>query len=195
MRTKLFVCYSHVDKKFRNELTTQLQPCSDAVELWSDQSIPAGVEWLPEIDRALTTADAAVIVVSPDLLASEFIRRHELPQILKRHQADGMRPLWIHYRPALYDRTPLAALQCLHDPQKPLSTLRKPVRDQLLLDIVKQICQPKPQRLVANVIRAADEVFTAEQGKPSVTAQVRPDRIDMKRAGGGNCSVRDRSRT
>jgi hypothetical protein len=185
MRTKLFLCYSRDDAKFRNELKTQLMPCSDALELWSDQLIPPGVQWLPEIDRALTTADAAVIVVSPTLLESEFVSGYELPRILKRHGADGMRALWIHYRPALYKRTPLADFQCLHDPEAPLTTLRKPVRDRVLVEIANKVCEKQPMRLVANAMRAADEVFVAEHGMPSLTAQVHPDRIDMKVTGGG----------
>lgn len=181
MRTTVFICYSHSDGKFRSELQKQLLPCSDAVEVWTDQAIPAGVEWLPEIDRALAQVDAAVMIVSPDLLASSFVTAVEIPKILKRHQRGGMRPLWIHYRPAMFERTPLAALQCLHDPKRPLSTMRKADRETALVKIAKRICEPPPQRPMGNLLRAADEVFTAERGMvPWKRAQVGPDGIDMK---------------
>ncbi len=181
MRTNVFLCYSHKDRKFRDELLTQLQACSDQVTVWSDRAIPAGVEWLPEIDRALGTVDAAVIVVSPDLLASGFVTAHEMPGILERHRRDGLRPMWVHYRPALYKKSPLAALQCLHDPDQPLSLLKKAKREQVLVEIATQICDAPPLRPIGNVMRAADEVFAAEHRFiPSLTTSVRPDRIDMK---------------
>jgi hypothetical protein len=179
MRTTLFLCYSHEDERFRDELMTHLAACDD-IDVWSDQAIPAGVEWLPEIDRALAEVDAAVIIVSPDLLKSKFVKDHELPKILERHRRDGMRPMWLHYRPSLYERSPLAKFQCLHDALTPLSKLTRAAREATLVRIVEKILEPQPQRAVANALRTADAVFTAEHGVPSIAARIRPDRIDMK---------------
>jgi hypothetical protein len=47
--------------------------------------------------------------------------------------------------------------------------------------IANRICEPPPQTVIGNVLRAADEVFAGETGKaPSVTTQIRADRIDFQ---------------
>jgi hypothetical protein len=184
MRTSVFLCYSHHDGNFRNDLISVLKPCGDAIDLWSDRAIPPGVEWEPEIDHALSRADAAVIVVSPSLLASEFVTNRELPKILKRHRRDGMRPMWIHYRPAMYERSAISKFQALHDPKTALLSLTKPKRDEAVLAIARRICEQAPERSLANVLRAADQVFIGEtKSQPGVKARMGPTGITMVMGG------------
>jgi hypothetical protein len=150
------------------------------IDVWSDKAIPPGVEWEPEIDRQLSRADAAVIIVSPSLLKSKFVTKRELPRILDRHKRDGMRPMWIHCRPVMYERTPFSKLQALHDVKRALSRMRRPEREQALVDIARKICDAPVERPLANVLRAADEIFIGEtRSRPGVMAQVGPTEIRM----------------
>ena len=82
---QVFISYSHRDQTWLESLQTHLRPLVRAgkLDLWDDTRIGAGQEWRAEIDQALARARVAVLLVSPDFLASEFIADVELPAILR----------------------------------------------------------------------------------------------------------------
>lgn len=53
------------------------------LELWSDQVILVGEAWLEEIERALEHCDFGLLCLTPNFLASGFIRDVEIPALLK----------------------------------------------------------------------------------------------------------------
>jgi hypothetical protein len=63
MRDQVFISYSHKDKKFLDELLTQLAPYlrSGAVAAWSDRQIAPGSKWYAEIKAALAKTSVAVV--------------------------------------------------------------------------------------------------------------------------------------
>jgi internalin A len=94
-----------------------------ALDVWVDTRIQPGQRWKEEIQKALARAKVAVLLVSPDFLASEFIHKDELPPLLAAAQKDGLTILWVPLRPSLYKATDIADYQAVSDPRTPLSIL------------------------------------------------------------------------
>src|SRR2546423_354718 len=103
-RSGIFVSYSHADHDWLSRLQTHLAPHvrDEKLDLWDDTKIAPGVDWAAEIDQALGKARVAVLLVSPDFLASEFIAQVELPAILGRAGND-LTIIWIPIRPSAWD--------------------------------------------------------------------------------------------
>lgn len=136
---KIFISYSHKDKKFKEELETHLTPMMrNGVSLWSDKQIQPGSKWMNDIEAALAHASVAVLLVTPSFLSSDFIHKHELNPILQRAAAGGMRILWVLVRACAYDETSIKDYQAAHPLNKPLAIM-KAERDQAWADICKVI--------------------------------------------------------
>jgi hypothetical protein len=67
-------------------LRKRLKPVERAtkVRFWADHGIAAGDEWRDEILKALDAAQVALFLVSPNMMASEFIWNVELPRACER---------------------------------------------------------------------------------------------------------------
>src|SRR5579863_9414887 len=82
---KVFISYSHRDQRWLERLRVHLRPIekTSTIEVWSDRQIKAGANWIEAIESALARADIALLLVSADFLASEFITSRELPPLLQ----------------------------------------------------------------------------------------------------------------
>ena len=126
IRNIVFICYSHKDKRWLDDLQTYLTPHRDVqVSVWSDTKIEPGEKWFKEIQVALDSSKVAVLLVSPNFLASEFINKHELTPILKKAEKGDLKIIWIPVRACGYQKTPLKDFQAVIDVGKPLQTCRR----------------------------------------------------------------------
>jgi anti-sigma regulatory factor (Ser/Thr protein kinase) len=144
VRDLVFISYSHKDRVWLTKLRTHLKPYerSEAFEritVWDDTRIRAGSKWRDEIEENLASASVAVLLVSPNFLESDFIHEHEIPAILHRAEQDGLAIVWIPVSTSAYDTTWIADYQAVHDPSKPLDSLRTPARNEALVSIAKEI--------------------------------------------------------
>ena len=87
----VFISYSRQDAEWLRRVATMLRPLVDSrgMRVWSDTLIGASRRWRPEIDDAIARAHVALLLVSPDVLASQFIMRQELPALIARGGAAG----------------------------------------------------------------------------------------------------------
>ena len=105
-RKELFISYSHKDRAFLEQFWTHLRPLEEdyGLQRWDDSRMRPGDIWLKEIEQALKRAQVALLLVSPDFLASEFIRRKELPALFEAAEKDGLTILWLPIRPCSWKR-------------------------------------------------------------------------------------------
>jgi hypothetical protein len=88
-RNRVFISYSHADKEFLEAFRVHLKSWGDTgllLDLWIDEQIEPSQKWHEEIQQALESATVAVLLVSPDFLASDYIRKYELPVLLEARE-------------------------------------------------------------------------------------------------------------
>jgi hypothetical protein len=146
-RKNIFVSYSHKDKKLFDEFKTMLAPAiqSGLVDLWDDQKIPTGSKWREEIQKALSSARVAVLLVSQNFLASHFIAKEELPPLLEAAKEEGVTIFWIYLSSCLYEQTEIGSYQAAHDISRPLDRLSKPQRQAVLSEACFKLLQTAQQ--------------------------------------------------
>ena len=134
---RIFVSYSHKDRRWMEEFRNQIRLLirGGHIDAWEDSQIAPGQEWHKEITTAIEAADIAVLLVSPDFLASDFIANEELPSLL----AGRKTVFWIAIRHSNYAVTPIAKYQCANAPDFPLASLTKSNRDKAWVEISKKL--------------------------------------------------------
>jgi len=151
----LFVSYSHKDTFWLKKLEQALKPVLRNATIWSADNIEVGKKWAAEINEAIAGARVAVLLVSPDFLASDFIMHVELPLLLQRAEQEGMPVIWIPLKHAYFEGTRLTDYQAAWDPERPLKGLSDSDLDQALVDIARKIHQAlKESRSIPRTARA-----------------------------------------
>ena len=142
MRSTAFVSYSHKDVKWLDRLNVMLTPLTrDGMNVWSDQKIKPGALWADEIRKALADAKVAILLVSPDFLASKFIDENELPPLLAESERGGLVILWIPIHFSNYKQTKIKNYQAAWEPSQPLASLSKSKLNQALVSISEAIAE------------------------------------------------------
>lgn len=133
--------YSHADAEWLKRLQKHLKPLQrEGVEVWDDTRVKPGEPWRQEIREALAAAKVAILLISPDFLASEFIVTDELPPLLKAAEEDGATILPVILSHCRFDRTPsLSRFQAVNDPAKPLVRMGRGNRDKVFDDVARAV--------------------------------------------------------
>lgn len=122
-RVRVFISYSHADKQWLERLKVHLTPLKNEydVDFWEDTRIRPGSRWRDEIRMAVEQANIAVLIISADFLASDFIRTNELPPLLKAAEEEGALIIPIIASPSLFHRNPdISQFQAVNSPSNPL---------------------------------------------------------------------------
>jgi hypothetical protein len=141
-RTNVFISYSHQDAEWLQRLRVHLKPLEreHRIEIWDDTRIKPGSRWREEIKKALATTKVAVLLVSADFLASDFIAADELPPLLSAAEKEGAIILPVILSPSRFSRTTsLSQFQAVSDPSKPLIDMAKGEQEAILVKVTEDI--------------------------------------------------------
>ena len=138
---RVFISYSHKDAHWLERLQVHLKPIEreGIIDLWDDSKIAAGVQWKDAIMGALSTARVAVLLISANFLASDFIAEHELPTLLKRAQSEGTTIIPVILSPSLFSNTNLGAFQAINAPNQPVSGMAYTRQEEVFAKIAQAI--------------------------------------------------------
>jgi hypothetical protein len=138
-RPKVFISYSHKDRRWLDRLLVHLKPIEreGRFDLWDDTKIAAGQRWKDELRDALETAKVIVLLVSADYLASDFIIEEELPALLDRTSASGTTIIPVILSPSLFNHTNLGMFQAINSPEHPVCNM-SPIEQETMFVRVSQ---------------------------------------------------------
>jgi hypothetical protein len=125
------------------------------IEVWSDEDLKVGENWNAEIQRRLESAKAAVLLVSPAFLASEYIANSELPVLLRRAGEKGLTIVPILVSPCLYhkarfkypdartgpDVLMLSDIQSANPPSRTLEEMSIPEQNRVLVGVAEALLE------------------------------------------------------
>ena len=85
---QVFISYSHKDRAYKERLTTFLKILGRKAlfPTWDDKQIQSSDDWRARIQAAMDEANIAVLLISADFLASDFIQDQEIPRMRKRRE-------------------------------------------------------------------------------------------------------------
>lgn len=141
-KPSVFISYSHKDSYWLERILTFLKPLKreKTIDVWTDRDISPGSVWREDIEKALKSARIAVLVVSQDFLASDFIAENELPPLLQSAQTGGTLILPLIVRPSIWGSCrELSSFQAINDPEEPLSGLPEVDQEKVLVKLARTI--------------------------------------------------------
>jgi hypothetical protein len=141
IRSKIFVSYSHDDERWLKRLRVHLKPLERManIETWDDTQIEPGSMWRREIEQALDSAKVALLLVSANFLASDFVVENELPPLLAAAAEEGtvILPVIVGY--SLFGDTELAQFQAVNAPTQPLDSLPTAEQEEVFVRVAQAI--------------------------------------------------------
>ena len=142
---RIFISYSHEDKKWLDTVTLSLKTISNTIggiDVWADTRIKTGDKWKDEIEAALQSCGVAILLVSPNFVASDFIINNELPPILKKAAANGTHIFPICVRKisnVVFRNSKLSDFQFLNSPTQPLNNCAEAEIDNYMCKLLDEI--------------------------------------------------------
>lgn len=138
-KTKIFISYSHKDIEWLERLQTHLKVLefdNDRFSYWDDTKLRAGNKWNERINESIEEASIAILLVTTDFLASDFIRNNELPKLIKNVRY--VLPLLV--KPSMYtDIDCLKDIQAINPPEEVLSDCEESEVDRYFIKLTNRI--------------------------------------------------------
>lgn len=190
MAKRVFISYSHEDEKWKDLVVQHLGvPMGDPqLQLWDDGRIPAGATWLTEIEDAIQGCEVALLLISADFLASEFIREVEVSRLLERRKREGVRVIPVILRPCAWQKVDwLTCIQVRPKQGKPLASMQGTDAEEALAALAREVAElvnPTPAPLSELRAPPAESTTKARCQPEPVSAQIAPGATTQE---GGRC--------
>lgn len=115
---QVFISYSQNDKECLDELLDALRPAErdGRVKLWHDKKIRDGTFWYEEIEKAVAGSRVAVLLVTRNFMASDFIVETEFRLVIEAAKKGKLEVLWIPWTEADWGTLKLEDIQALYPP-------------------------------------------------------------------------------
>lgn len=167
-------------------------------DVWSDQAIPRGEKWEPVLLAGLKQAHAALILVTPDYLSSQWCRRELslIAMMMNNKETTMKKAFWVHVEPSGWRGTELAPFQSWNT-DEPLTTISDSnKRERAIVKICESIADEMDEvrrdldsdfRFVQQVIRdrsiekglVVDSPISEEQGAFATVCRGRRNTEDV----------------
>jgi hypothetical protein len=145
-RDLVFVSYSHANPEWRDKILVLLKPFvrQGRLQVWADPYLGTGDSWRRIIDEALARTRVGVVLLTPDLLASDFIAEVELPHLLRAARAGEVTLVVVPIEPHVEGSTRFAdgdliEFQWPWPPHEPIAELDDRLRTRALVTVAKAI--------------------------------------------------------
>lgn len=142
-KNKIFISYAQKDNEWLEKVLDFIKTMTHEginLDVWSDKKIKAGDKWQEEIEKALNESYIAILLVSTNFLASDFIRNNELPHILDNVSSKGTKILSLIISPCRFvNNKEISKFQAVNDPKNPLSKGSSYEQDVILLKLTNDI--------------------------------------------------------
>jgi len=143
-RTKVFLSYCHRDEDWKRRIAIHLGVLKQQglLELWCDGDIGVGQDSRAQVQLNLLSAKAAVLLISADFLASDFVLNDDVPRLLEQHEQAGMHLVPVLIRDCAWEAVPwLERLQMLPRDAKPVAELPESQIVRALADVAREVLQ------------------------------------------------------
>jgi hypothetical protein len=92
----LFISYSRRDSNWVNRLRVLMRPYErrGILSSWINSDIEAGKPWAPQLHAQLETTHAAILLITNNLLQSDYVRDIEIPAFMERLKAPSFHLFW-----------------------------------------------------------------------------------------------------
>lgn len=139
MRDKIFISYSHKDANYQLRLRTHLTPFErkGMLECWADTKIRTGDIWRQEINTALNETLVAILLISADFLASDFIVNNELLPLLDAYKNEDIKIIPVLLKPCAMEMYELNNYQCINNLENSVSSMNETSQELLWTNVVK----------------------------------------------------------
>lgn len=136
---KVFISYSKEDKTYLETAKKHLKMLErqQKISVWDDTKLLPGELWDTAIRRELASANIILFLVSPDLLATDYIWDIEMQEAITRAEAGKVIVIPIIIRPSTWTSAPFGKFAALPSKGIPISTGGNP--DEAWSTIVTQI--------------------------------------------------------